>query len=74
MLLYYCLKCRKNTESKNPKFERTKNGRTLLLSNFAVFDSKKSKFVKEQEGSGLLSNLGTKKPLSKIPSASHLLF
>ena len=36
--------------------------------------SKKSKFVKEQEGSGLLSNLGTKKPLSKIPSAGHLLF
>ena len=28
---------------------------------------KKSRFVKEQEGKGLLSNLGIKTPLSKIP-------
>ena len=27
----YCLKCGKNTESKNPKVVRTKNGRILLL-------------------------------------------
>ena len=32
----YCLKCRKNTESKNLKVVRTKNGRTMLLSKFAV--------------------------------------
>ena len=49
MLSYYCLKCRKNTESKNPKGSRTKNGRIMLLSNFAVCDSKKLKFIKEQE-------------------------
>ena len=58
MLLYYCLKYRKNTESKNPKVARTKNGRIMLLSNCAVCDSKKSKFIKEQEASsGLLSSL-----------------
>ena len=28
---------------------------------------KKSRFVKEQEAEGLLSNLGIKTPLSKIP-------
>ena len=28
---------------------------------------KKSRFVKEQEAKGLLSNLGIKTPLSKIP-------
>ena len=40
------MKCRKNTESKNPKIARTKNGRAMLLSKYAVCDSQKSKFVK----------------------------
>ena len=70
----YCLKCRKNTESKNPKVVRTKNGRIMLLSKCAVCDSKKSKFIKEQEASGLLSSLGIKTPLNKIPLLSPLLF
>ena len=51
-MLLYCLKCRKNTESKNPKVVKTKNGRIMLLSTCAVCDSKKSKFIKEQEASG----------------------
>ena len=58
MLLYYCLTCRKNTESKNPKIARTKNGRIILLSNCVVCDSKKSKFLKQQETSELLISLG----------------
>ena len=45
--LSYSLKCRKNTESENPKVVRTKNGRIMLLSKCEVCDSKKSKFVKE---------------------------
>ena len=60
MLLHYCLKCRKNTETKNPKVTRTKNRIIMLLSNCAVCDSKKLKFMKEQEASGLLSSLGIK--------------
>ena len=67
-------KCRKNTESKNLKVARTKNGRTMLLSKCAVCDSKKSKFIKQLEASGLLSSLGTKTPLSKIPLVGLLLF
>ena len=47
-MLCYCLKCRKNTESKNPKFVRTKNGKVMLLSKCAVCNSKKLKFLKEQ--------------------------
>ena len=47
-MLFYCLKCRKNTESKNPKVVRTKNGRIMLLSKFSVRNSKKSKFLKEK--------------------------
>ena len=42
----YCLKCRKNTESKNPKVVKTLNGRTMLLSKCSVCDSKTSKFIK----------------------------
>ena len=54
-MLMYCFKCRKNTKSKNPKVVRTKNGRIMPLSKCAVCDSKKLKFIKEQEASGLLS-------------------
>ena len=50
-MLSYCLKCRKNTESKNPKVVKTKTGRIMLLSKCAVGDGKKSKFIKEQEAS-----------------------
>ena len=46
----------------------------MLLSNCTVCDSKKSKFLKQQEASGLLSSLGIKAPLSKIPLVGPLLF
>ena len=65
--MLYCLKCRKNTESKNPKVARSKNGRIMLLSKCAVCDSKKSKFIKQEEPNELLSSLRIKTPLSKIP-------
>ena len=57
---------------------RTKNGRITLLSKFAVSksyqNSKKLKFIKEEEASKLLSSLGIKTPLNKIPSLGPLLF
>ena len=74
MLSYYCLKCRKNTESKNTKVARTRNRRIMLLSKCAVRDSKKSKFIKVQEASGLLSSSGIKTPLNKVPLLGPLLF
>ena len=46
----------------------------MLLSKSAVCDSKKSKFIKEQEASGLLSSLGIKTPLSKITLLVPILF
>ena len=61
--LSYCLKCRKNTGSKNPKVVRAKNGKIILLSKWAVCNSKKSKFLREQEARGLLSSFGMKTPL-----------
>ena len=73
-MLLSCLKCRKNTESKNPKVARTKNERIMLLSKCAVCNSKKSKFIKQQEASGILSSSGIKIPLSKISLVGPLLF
>ena len=46
----------------------------MLLSKCAMCDSKKSKFIKEQEASGLLSSLGIKTPLSNISLLGPLLF
>ena len=58
-MLSYCLKFRKNTESKDPRAVKTKNGRRImLLSNCAVCGSKKSGFIKEQEASGLFEAVG----------------
>ena len=45
----------------------------MLLSKGAVCDSKKLRFIKEQEASGLLSSLGIKKHLSKILLVGPLL-
>ena len=52
-MLSYCLKCTKNTESKNPKVAKTKNGRIMLLSKCAASDSKKLKYINEREASEL---------------------
>ena len=46
----------------------------MILSKYVVCDSKKSKFIKQKEAGGLLSNLGTKTSLSKIPLVGPLLF
>ena len=59
-MLLYCLKYRKNTENKNLKVVKTRNGRIMVLSKCAVSDSKKSRFIKEQEANRLLSSLGIK--------------
>ena len=66
-MLSYCLKCRRNTESKNQKVAKTKNGRIMLTSNCAVCGSKKSRFIKEQEAKGLISMI------DKIPLFDPLL-
>ena len=61
-MLSYCLKCKKNTESINPKVLKTTKGKTMILSKCTICGSKKSKFIKEQQAKGLLSNLGLRMP------------
>ena len=62
-----CVKCRKNTENLNSKIFKAKNGGLIMQSKCNKCGFKKSRFVKEQEAKGLLSNLGIKTPLSEIP-------
>ena len=52
----YCVKCRKNTENLNSKIFKTKNDRLIMQSKCPVCKIKKSRFAKEQETKGLLSN------------------
>ena len=70
----YCWKCRKNTENINPSVSSTSNGKAMILSKCAICGGKKSRFIKNQEAKGLLSNLGIKTPLSKVPILGDILF
>ena len=68
----YCLACRKYTKNNNPKVFRNKQNRLMIQSNCTTCDSKKSRFIKKQQAMGILSNLGIKTPLSKVPLLSIL--
>ena len=69
----FCLKCKKNTENIDPKVSSACNGRIMILSKCTICNSKKSRFIKNQEAKGLLSKLGIKTPLSKIPILGDIL-
>ena len=45
---FYCLKSRKNKESKNPRIVKTNNKKIILLSKGALPDSKKLRFIKKK--------------------------
>ena len=63
----YYVKCRKDAGNIESKMVRTKSNRLIMQEKCPVCRIKKSRFVKEQEGKRLLSNLGIKTTLSKIP-------
>ena len=69
-----CLKCKKDTENINLKVSKTSNNRTMVLSKCAIWGSKISRFIKNQEAKGLLSNLGIRTSLSKVPILRNILF
>ena len=70
----YCVRCKQKTENLNPKIFKTKNGRMIMQSICVRWRFKKSRFVKEQEAKGSLSNLGIKTPFSKIPLLNILFW
>ena len=69
----YCLKCRKDTENIDSRVSNTSNGRKII-SKCAICGSKKSQFVKDQKAKGLLSNLGVRTPLTKVPIFGDMMF
>ena len=69
-----CLKCKKYTKNINSQVSSTSNGKMMILSNCAICGSKKSRFIKKQEAKGLLSKLGIKTPLSRVPILGDILF
>ena len=70
----FCLKCRENTETINPRVSKTNNGKTMMLWKCSICGRKKARFIKKQEASVILSNLGLKTPLHKIPLLGDILF
>ena len=70
----YCVKCRKNTENYKSNIFKTKNGRLIMQLKCTDCGIKKSRFVKEREAKGLLSILGLKTRLSKIPLFDDIFF
>ena len=70
----YCVKCKKDTENIDPKIFKTKNNKLIMQSQCTDCRNKKSGFVKKQDAKGLLSNLGIRTPLNKIPLLGDILF
>ena len=69
----YCLKCWKNTENINTGVSNLSSGRKMILSKCAICSSKNSRFIKDQDAKGPLSNLGIKTALSKVPILGDIL-
>ena len=65
---------KKDTESINPRVSNTTNGRTMALSKCAICGSKKSRFIKNQEVTGLLINLGVRTQSIKVLIFGDILF
>ena len=66
--------CKKDTKNINLRVSSTSNRRTMILSKCAICGSKKSTFIKNEEAKVLLSNLGVRTPLSKVPILDDILF
>ena len=74
IILFKVQKKKKKTENIDIKISSTSNGRAMMLSKCAICGIKKSRFIKQQDAKGLLSKLGIKTPLSKIPKLGHISF
>ena len=70
----YCVSCKRNTENKNAKVIKTKNGRLQMKSNCSVCGKRKSQFVSNQKASGLLSSLVLELLYQKYLSILNIIF
>ena len=70
----YCVSCKRNTRNNNARVIKIKNGILQMKSTCSVRGHKKSRFVSKNEGSGILSSLGLRTPLRKIPLLGAVFF
>ena len=63
----YCLVCKDYTKNNNPRIVRNTQNSLMIQSDCANCGNKKFRFIKEQQAMGILSNLGIRTPLSKVP-------
>ena len=70
----HCVKYKKYRKNINLRVSSTSNGKTMILSKCAECISKKSRFIKNQEAKGLLSNICLTAPLCKVPILGDILF
>ena len=63
----YCVSCKKNSANKNSNVKNTEQNGCFCIKLCCM---KKLRFIKNQEASGLLSDLGLKTPLNN--SSFHL--
>ena len=73
-MLSYFLKSGEIAKSISPLVSKAFNGGTIILSKCDVCNTKKTRFLNKQEAKELLSNLGIKTLLSKIPILRNVLF
>ena len=71
---YYLKSKKKNTENIDPNVLATSNGRTMILWKCTICGSKKFRFIKNQEAKELLSKLGIRTPLRKVPILGDIMF
>ena len=69
----YGFACRKYTKNNNLKIVRNRQNRLMIQSNYANCGSKTSRFIKEPQAMGILSNLRIQTPVSKVPLLNILL-
>ena len=69
----YCKRCKKYAKNINPRLSNTSNSKTMILSKCAIYSNKNSRFIKKQEAKAILSNLGLRTPLSKVPLLGDIL-
>ena len=68
------MRCKKYTKNVDSKVSNASNGKIMILSKCQTCGSKRSRFIRKQEAIGLLSNLGLRIPLSKVPILGDILF
>ena len=60
-MLSFCLKCKKHVENINPKVSKTNKGRIIFLSKYAVYNSKKSRFIKNTKSKWVIEQTRNQK-------------